>query len=51
MAEQNNEFLTKNHGIHPIGSAPFPEVNAAIFDLYFHGRDSDHEHCQKGNFK
>ncbi|KAK8313262.1 hypothetical protein V6Z12_D01G097000 [Gossypium hirsutum] len=27
VAEQNNELLMKNHGIHPIGSTPFPEVN------------------------
>jgi len=26
-------------------------VNAATFDLYFHGRDSDYGHGYKGNFK
>lgn len=30
MAEQNNELLMKNHGIHPTSSVPFPEVNVAI---------------------
>jgi len=24
-----------------IGSAPFPEVNATTFDLYFHDRNRD----------
>jgi len=27
------------------------DVNATIFDLYFHGCDSDHRHGHKGNFK
>jgi hypothetical protein len=27
MAEQNNEFLMKNHKSHPTGSRPFLEVN------------------------
>jgi len=36
-----------------VGSAPFPEVNAATFDLYFHDRDRDidHKHGYKENFK
>jgi hypothetical protein len=27
VAEQNNEFLMKNHKSHPTGSKPFLEVN------------------------
>ena len=38
--KQNDEFLTKKHGIHPISFASFPEVSATIFHLYFHGRDT-----------
>jgi len=36
-----------------IGSAPFPEVNAATFDLYFYDRDHDLDfgHGYKDNFK
>jgi len=38
-----------------IGSASFPEVNAATFDLYFHDhdrdRDIDYGHGYKENFK
>jgi len=34
-----------------IGSTPFPEVNAATFDLYFHDRDIDYGHGYKENFK
>jgi len=36
-----------------IGSAPFPEVNAATFYLYFHDRDRDldYGHGYKENFK
>ena len=36
-----------------IGSASFPEVNAATFDLYFHDRDRhiDYGHGYKDNFK
>jgi len=36
-----------------IGFAPFPEVNAATFDLYFHDRDRDidYGHGYKENFK
>jgi len=36
-----------------IGSAPFPEVNAATFYLYFHDcdRDIDYGHVYKENFK
>jgi len=36
-----------------IGSAPFPEVNAAKFDLYFHDRDRDldYGHGYKEYFK
>ena len=34
-----------------VGSAPFPEVNAATFDLYFHDRDIDYGHGYKENFK
>ena len=30
VAEQNNELLMKNHEARQTGSAPFPEVNAAI---------------------
>ncbi|XP_059315400.1 uncharacterized protein LOC132066012 [Lycium ferocissimum] len=32
VVEQNNNLLMKNHESHPIGSAPFPEVNAATYD-------------------
>ncbi|KAM3395079.1 hypothetical protein P3S68_004084 [Capsicum galapagoense] len=44
MAEQNNDFLMKNHENRPTGSAPFPEIN----DVHAHharrgkGRDPDH---------
>jgi len=36
-----------------IGSAPFPEVNATTFDLYFHDCDRyiDYGHCYKEIFK
>lgn len=30
VAEQNNELLMKNHRSYPIGSQPFPEVNATF---------------------
>ena len=33
VAEQNNELLMKNHEARPTGSAPFPEVNAAIVTI------------------
>jgi len=39
MVEQSNELLIENHETCPIGSTPFPEVNEATFDLYFHDRD------------
>jgi len=41
MAEQNNEFVMKNHETRRIGFASFPKVNIEIFDLYFHGCDND----------
>ena len=47
MVEQSNELLIENHETCPIGSAPFPEVNATTFDLYFHGRHSDYGHGYK----
>jgi hypothetical protein len=31
IAEQNNEFLMKNHQSRPTDSSPFPEVNATSF--------------------
>ena len=34
-----------------IGSALFPEVNAATFYLYFRDRDLDYGHGYKENFK
>ncbi|KAH1082842.1 hypothetical protein J1N35_022603 [Gossypium stocksii] len=34
VAEQNNELLMKNHGICPIGSAPFPGVNVTVHNNY-----------------
>jgi len=34
-----------------ISSVPFPYVNAATFDLYFHGCDIDYGHGYKENFK
>ncbi|XP_017635573.1 uncharacterized protein LOC108477543 [Gossypium arboreum] len=34
VAEQNNELLMKNHGIHPTGIAPLLEVNAAVHSKY-----------------
>ena len=34
VAEQNNELLMKNHEARPIGSALFPEVNAATYHPY-----------------
>ena len=49
--EQNNELSIENHDTCPIGSAPFPKVNAATFDIYFHDRDIDYGHGYKGNFK
>jgi len=53
MVEQSNEFLIETHETCPIGSAPFLEVNATTFDLYFHDRDRDidYGHGYKGNFK
>jgi len=53
MVEQSNELLIENHETCLIGSAPFPEVNATTFDLYFHDRDRDidYEHGYKGIFK
>jgi len=41
MVEQSNELLIENHEACPIGSAPFLEVNATTFDLYFHDHDCD----------
>lgn len=51
MTEQSNKLLIENYETYPIGSAPFLEVDATTFDLYFHGRDSDYGHGYKGNFK
>jgi len=51
MTEQSNELLIENHETCLIGSAPFLEVNAITFDLYFHDRDIDYGHGYKGNFK
>jgi len=53
MTEQSNELLIETHETCPIGYAPFPEVNAATFDLYFHDRDRDidYGHGYKENFK
>jgi len=39
MAEQSNGLLIETHETYPIGSTPFPIVNATTFDLYFHDRD------------
>jgi len=46
-------FDRKSWNLSKLGYAPFPEVNAATFDLYFHDRDSDNDygHGYKGNFK
>lgn len=38
VTEQNNEILLKNHEARPIGSTPFPEVNASIYDNSGQGR-------------
>jgi len=43
--------LIEDHETCPISYAKFPEVNATIFDLYFHDRDIDYGHSYKGNFK
>jgi len=51
VAEQSNKLLIENHETCPIGYAPFPEVNATTFDLYFYGRDSNYGHGYKRNFK
>ena len=39
-----NELLMENHESRPIGSTPFPEVNAASFNghSFGHGRDRRH---------
>jgi len=42
--------LIENHETCPIGSTSFSEVNATIFDLYFHDHDIDYEHGYKENF-
>jgi len=42
MAEQSNELSIENHETCPIGYVPFPEVNATIFDVYFHDHDIDY---------
>jgi len=51
MAEQSNELLIENHETCPIGFAPFLEVNASTFDLYFHGCDINYGLGYKENFK
>jgi len=53
MAEQSNDLLIENHETCPIGSVPFPEVNATTFDLYFDDRDRDidYGHDDNKNFK
>jgi len=51
MTEQSNELLIENHETCPIGSVPFLEVNAVIFDLYFHDCDIDYGHGYKENSK
>ena len=38
VAEQNNELLTRNHQSRPIGSEPFPEVNAISSQTRGRGR-------------
>ncbi|PIN04690.1 hypothetical protein CDL12_22774 [Handroanthus impetiginosus] len=46
VAEQNNELLMRNHEIRPTGSAPFPEVNAMLYNNFErgnkHGRNHGH---------
>jgi len=51
MTEKSSELLIENHETCPIGSTSFLEVNATIFDFYFHDRDIDYGHDYKGNFK
>ncbi|KAL0424484.1 UNVERIFIED_CONTAM: hypothetical protein Sradi_0983200 [Sesamum radiatum] len=50
VAEQNNEFLLKNHESRPTGSAPFLEVNVATHNHYNHepyrGRGRGHNHIR-----
>ena len=38
MAEQNNEFLLKNHQSHPTGSMSLPEANATSIRTLRHGQ-------------
>ncbi|KAK5825309.1 hypothetical protein PVK06_020125 [Gossypium arboreum] len=45
--EQNNELLMKNHGIHPTGSTPFPEVNVAVHNNYENRKYRGHG-CGRG---
>jgi len=49
MAKHNTKLLIENHETCPIGSAPFPKINAVTFYLY--DRDIDYGHDYKENFK
>ncbi|PIN21574.1 hypothetical protein CDL12_05725 [Handroanthus impetiginosus] len=46
VAEQNNELLMKNQEARPTGSAPFPEVNAAIFNKSGGGQNHGHNNTR-----
>ncbi|PIN17289.1 hypothetical protein CDL12_10050 [Handroanthus impetiginosus] len=44
--EQNNELLMKNYEARPTGSAPFPEVNAAVFNKSGGGQNRGHNNTR-----
>ncbi|GAV85820.1 UBN2 domain-containing protein, partial [Cephalotus follicularis] len=50
IAEQNNEFLLKNHENRPTGSAPLPEVNATSSEFRGRGRGRGRGSGRNQNF-
>ncbi|XP_050113848.1 uncharacterized protein LOC126592142 [Malus sylvestris] len=47
--EQNDELLMKNHHSRPIGSAPFPEVNVASFEVNATSSGGDYHKRGRGH--
>ncbi|XP_068309737.1 uncharacterized protein [Pyrus communis] len=48
-AEQNNELLMKNHQSRPTGFAPFPEMNAASFEVNVTSSSGDNHKRGRGH--
>ncbi|XP_070665140.1 uncharacterized protein [Malus domestica] len=49
VAEQNDEILMRNHHSRPIGSAPFPEVNAASLEVNATSSSGDYHKRGRGH--